>query len=152
MSAPRSELVNRTTQDVAAVSSTVRFALPQILIASVTIALTVVAGFVAALLDRAHRQVKHVRDEVLAQLGEHALTEHHREPGGDQHGKIVALFALAAVAGLVPPWVVGRLIDRLISGADAAEVSLLGALMIASVVVRLTSSPVPPSSIAPTGR
>ncbi|WP_424446050.1 ABC transporter ATP-binding protein [Microbacterium sp. CH-015] len=49
---------------------------------------------------------------------------------------IVALFALAAVAGLVPPWVVGRLIDRLISGADAAEVSLLGALMIASVAAQ----------------
>ncbi len=35
------ELVNRTTQDVAAVSAIVRFALPQILIASMTIVLTI---------------------------------------------------------------------------------------------------------------
>ena len=42
------ELVNRTTQDVGAVADTVRFALPQILVAGVTILLTVVAGFVVS--------------------------------------------------------------------------------------------------------
>ena len=42
------DLVNRTTQDIGAVSSTVRYALPQIAIATVTVLLTVVAGFLVS--------------------------------------------------------------------------------------------------------
>lgn len=49
-SAGTGDLINRTTQDIGAVSSTVRFALPQMLIAAVSIVLTVVAGFLVSLL------------------------------------------------------------------------------------------------------
>ncbi|MET0736433.1 MAG: ABC transporter ATP-binding protein [Microbacterium sp.] len=47
-SAGTGDLVNRTTQDIGAVSSTVRFAMPQIAIATVTVALTVIAGFIVS--------------------------------------------------------------------------------------------------------
>lgn len=47
-SAGTGDLINRTTQDIGAVSSTARFALPQMLIASVSIVLTVVAGFLVS--------------------------------------------------------------------------------------------------------
>lgn len=49
---------------------------------------------------------------------------------------IVAVFGVAAVAGLVPAWLVGRLIDRLGDGADLSEVTAIGIAMVVSVVVQ----------------
>lgn len=52
---------------------------------------------------------------------------------------IAFLFAVGAIAGLVPPWLVGRLIDRLGSGAGLAEVTAFGLGMTASLVIQVVA-------------
>jgi ABC-type multidrug transport system fused ATPase/permease subunit len=49
---------------------------------------------------------------------------------------IVLVFGISSVAGLVPPWLIGRLIDRVGRGADVAEVTAIGVAMLASVLVQ----------------
>jgi ABC-type multidrug transport system fused ATPase/permease subunit len=49
---------------------------------------------------------------------------------------VVVLFGASSVAGLIPPWLIGRLIDRVGAGADLAEVTVIGSVMLASVAAQ----------------
>lgn len=53
---------------------------------------------------------------------------------------VTSLFGLAAIAGLVPPWLIGRLIDRLAGGAQVGEVTGFGVAMTLSLAVQVAAT------------
>lgn len=48
---------------------------------------------------------------------------------------VIALFGASALVGIVPPWLMGRLVDRLTAGATSAEIALAcGGMLLCAIV------------------